>query len=256
MRFPRIPLLVALLMFVVLCITQTAEARGRLGGRINWRPFQRVASAPAATPVATPAVVPAAIVAPSANPTAAQLDAVKTKAPIVTAPAAKTPAKVEAKTTPSKDLKFDPVPIPVKIPAKTIPMTTPKPGSGAEIQKSREGGYKVGTVTLTRGEENMLDEMNRQRIARGIRPIAPDEQLMLSARRHATWMASTRRMQHASNVIETIAMNGTNTVAAIGQWIRSTPHRNIMLSPNLLRVGLAGYINSGGRSYYAAQYGR
>lgn len=141
---------------------------------------------------------------------------------------------------------------PTKQPTKVTPDDDSKDGP-----KHKTAALDVGSIKLTPGEINMLDGINKIRVSRGVAPAAMDKDLMLSARAHAIKMARQNSMYHGGfRGPETVAMNSSNTGAAIMQWLRSGPHYSILINPYNRRVGVAGYVGSNGRSYYVSQFAK
>ncbi len=141
--------------------------------------------------------------------------------------------------------------------AEPVPARKPthvKPDDGTE---HKSASVSVKDIKLTPGELDLMDNINKARISRGVAPAALDKDLMQSARAHAIQMARRRSMYHGGfGGPETVAMNHTHTTEAVMQWLRSGPHYSILINPYNRRVGVAGYTSSSGRSYYVSQFAK
>ena len=119
-------------------------------------------------------------------------------------------------------------------------------------------GQSAGSVSYQAGtEQQVLALLNQIRAQHGLGALSASAQLRSAARAHSadmlqrgyfdhdsrgeTWEARIARYLRSPLVGENIAMaQGPNGSAAgiVGQWMRSGPHRAIILNAGLHRVGL------------------
>lgn len=102
---------------------------------------------------------------------------------------------------------------------------------------------------LTPTEALLVEFVNAQRRRYGLVECMVDNSIQRQVRRHAHWMAATRRMQHAPNVPENIAMGQTTCESLLNTWMNSSGHRALILS-GARRLGIAAYRSPSGRIYY------
>ncbi len=106
-------------------------------------------------------------------------------------------------------------------------------------------------------EVNIVKYTNEQRVKRGLKPLQIDPELMKTARRHASWMARTRRFVHAHlGVAENIAMGQRDSQSVVRAWMNSKGHRANMLNRGNTRIGVAAYRTAGGTIYWCQQFRR
>lgn len=161
-----------------------------------------------------------------------------------TATKSQAPAKPEASAPAKKEAPAVPARKPTQV----------KPDDGT---KSKTAALDPKEIKLTPGEVDLLDNVNKARVSRGVAPAVMDKDLMHSARAHAIQMARSHRMYHGGfNGPEAVAMNHTHTAEAVMQWLRSGPHYRILINPYNRRIGVAGYTSSSGRSYYVTQFAK
>jgi uncharacterized protein YkwD len=120
------------------------------------------------------------------------------------------------------------------------------------------GNVAVGAekLSLTNAEANMLQNVNRERVARGLNALEIDWDLQKGTRRHAEWMASYRIMQHASGYQENIAQGQPDSGSAHRTWMNSPPHRGNILSRGVTKLGVSGYTSPEGRHYWCLRVSR
>jgi len=110
-------------------------------------------------------------------------------------------------------------------------------------------------LTPTDTEAQLLAKTNEVRARHGRKPLTMSPQLMESARRHASWMASAGSLTHTSDpVAENIAWGQADVDEAIESWMNSPGHRANMLSEEYTQIGVAGYFVEGGRIYWCQQF--
>lgn len=111
------------------------------------------------------------------------------------------------------------------------------------------------TLTLHRAEKNLIDATNAQRGAARLSGVEIDAGLMASARAHAQWMASNRRLQHSRDrVAENIAEGQESSAQAISDWMRSPGHRANILNGRHSRIGVGWAADASGRLYWCQQF--
>lgn len=104
-------------------------------------------------------------------------------------------------------------------------------------------------------EKNIIERTNAERARHGLRRLIPDLGLLSSARRHASWMTRSRRLQHTSAPVgENIALGQNNSQEAVRSWMNSSGHRANMLNAGYTRVGAAAYTANDGRIYWCIQF--
>jgi uncharacterized protein YkwD len=103
-------------------------------------------------------------------------------------------------------------------------------------------------------ERNIVHFTNLERTRRGLRPLAVCPRLMGTARRHCSWMCSSRSLTHGRGVAENIAMGQSGSVDAVNGWMNSSGHRANMLSSKYSRIGVAAFQLPGGQIYFCQQF--
>jgi len=110
------------------------------------------------------------------------------------------------------------------------------------------------SFVLTRIEADMLRLTNRERTARGLRPLVMDASLVRSARRHTQWMVSNRNMRHSSGVAENIAYGQRSPESVMNTWMNSRGHRRNILQDKWVYAGMSGIRTAGGTPYWTQQF--
>lgn len=114
---------------------------------------------------------------------------------------------------------------------------------------------KPAAFELFAVERDIIRYTNHERARRGLPPLAADESLVRSARRHTIWMTSRRRLQHASTAsAENIAQGQSSAREAVSSWMHSAGHRANILSYRWSRIGVAAYVASNGQIYWCQQF--
>ena len=120
-----------------------------------------------------------------------------------------------------------------------------------------EGEQKPKEVDLLPIEVNLITYTNAERTRYGLGKLEIDEDLMKSARRHASWMASSRNLAHTSQpVAENIAMGQPHSRQAVRAWMNSSGHRANILNRAYGRIGVAAYRTPAGTIYWCQQFRR
>ena len=106
-------------------------------------------------------------------------------------------------------------------------------------------------------EQNIIKHTNAQRAKYGLASLQIDRGLMKSARQHASWMASNRRLVHTRRpVAENIAMGQLHSRSAVRDWMNSSGHRANILNRMHRLIGVAAYRTPGGTIYWCQQFRR
>ena len=114
---------------------------------------------------------------------------------------------------------------------------------------------KPAAFELYAVEKEIVQYTNRERARRGLPALTADESLVKSARRHAIWMSSRRRLQHATTAsAENIAQGQSTAREAVSSWMHSAGHRANILSYRWSRIGVAAYVASNGQIYWCQQF--
>ncbi len=144
-------------------------------------------------------------------------------------------------------------PPPVQAPAPAAP--TPVDGS-ASVNQQRE-------AVETAMAQQLLERVNAERAVRGIAPLRWDPGLASMARNWSQTMAATGNFSHRPKGSESAfavparccweniyaASGGMGTAQIHEGWMRSTGHRNNILSPEVTAMGAGIVCVPGGRSY-------
>jgi uncharacterized protein YkwD len=120
-----------------------------------------------------------------------------------------------------------------------------------------------------------LTVLNAERARLGLRPVAFNSQLTLAAATYAQYMAQANFFAHdgpdgsspSSRVYragyagqwrgETLAAGQSSGASVIDVWLRSPPHRAIVLDPNIQEVGIGHFFDAGDTygNYWALEAG-
>lgn len=96
----------------------------------------------------------------------------------------------------------------------------------------------VGDLSIDEAELWRLT--NLERVRAGVKPLALNATLQMSARQWAVNMASRERMYHsADNVWENIAAGQVTPAETVDDWMGSTGHRRNLLDPGRTVAGMA-----------------
>ena len=125
----------------------------------------------------------------------------------------------------------------------------------------------------------LIDQVNRTRVAHGLKPLTPEARLTAAAKSHAAAMASDDCFAHVCDggptlverivragypyrtVAENLAAGMARAEAVVKAWMANPGHRRNLLLPDIVEVG-AGYVlreNDGGdhryRHYWTMTFG-
>ena len=149
------------------------------------------------------------------------------------------------------------IPVPV-IPEITPPETTQATDTPRKmlVGRLKQGqSIKQVNVTISLVQERMLDRLNRSRAEKGCPAAAPDPGLMVSAQKHAEYMASTGIFRHGnSGFAENIAMRQGSPLAVNNAWMESSGHYRNMMNPGNVLVGLGAAQNRSGTWFWCQQF--
>jgi uncharacterized protein YkwD len=116
-------------------------------------------------------------------------------------------------------------------------------------------GAAEADLKLLQIEKNIVACTNEERRRRGLAPLAIDLGLVRSARRHAIWMARSRRLQHTrQSVAENIAVGQPTSPEVVRAWMSSSGHRANILNAGHARIGVAAYRTDDGTIYWCQQF--
>lgn len=98
--------------------------------------------------------------------------------------------------------------------------------------------------------QDLLQEINRERIRHGLAPLLSDRQLGLLAQRHAGYMIRQNRLSHhgfeerfqlsgARRCVENVARKYVSPRAVVQGWLESPEHREGLLAPDVTHAGVA-----------------
>jgi len=224
-----------------------------------------VTSSPTATPTATRTRTPWPTNLPTNTPT-------RTPSPTSTPLPTNTPVPTDTAAPGAPTSTSRPPTATATATNTPTPTATPVPPtatSSAACQYSGNASFEATLVNL----------INAERSARGLTPYIVDSRLTLSARDHSTDMACNNFLSHTGSDGSTsgermlrrgytYSWHGENIYAGGGSynsaqqaftwWMNSEPHRNNLMSPNYIHIGL-GYIYSSSSSYggyFTANFGR
>ena len=116
--------------------------------------------------------------------------------------------------------------------------------------KPAEEQFKMHPV-----EEQILQFTNVERARYGLPELQIDENLMQTARQHATWMTVNQSMVHTRlPVAENIAMGQASAQHALQSWMGSSGHRANILNPGHRHIGVAAFQAINGVIFWCQQF--
>lgn len=141
------------------------------------------------------------------------------------------------------------------------------------VPVAREELARVSTATLK--ERDVITLINRVRVRKGCKELRTLASLQTASGRHTSLMARARRLSHqlsgeptlrnrtasagytnATRLGEVIAAGPTTPSGAVKRWLRSSPHRALLLDCRFRAVG-AGYATAGdGGRWWTVDLGR
>lgn len=121
---------------------------------------------------------------------------------------------------------------------------------GSPEGKPAEEQYAMHPV-----EEQIIQFTNAERARYGLPELSMDQNLMNTARQHATWMTVNQSMVHTRlPVAENIAMGQPSAQDALNSWMRSSGHRANILNPGHRRIGVAAFQAVNGVVFWCQQF--
>lgn len=129
----------------------------------------------------------------------------------------------------------------------------------------------AGTVEAHRSPSPMVNEINHERKAHGLRPLHYSPSLARSSSRFVRYLVRTERFAHAARIMasrhfsrlgEILALTPGRTVqraSTLDNWLRSPTHRAVLLSRSFRYIGAARTLSYSGRHdamVWAVQFGR
>lgn len=116
----------------------------------------------------------------------------------------------------------------------------------------------------TKGRDEMLAAVNRERKRVGSRPLTIDPELMACSRTHTRNMVAANVFAHkGSNGLPRVCESGENIFRAsypadvenaVSNFMKSDGHRENMLDPGYTKFGWASETEPSGRTYYTQQF--
>lgn len=137
--------------------------------------------------------------------------------------------KAEAQTVDQKPAVVQPVVVPTAVQPEGA---SPKP----VVRKVSSVASKPVVVSPT---DQVVGLVNRERLARGLRPLKPDPVLMAAAQNWSSVQASKRRMYHSRmGYGENVAYGQTTPQHVHTTWMNSPGHRRNILNPSYSSIGV------------------
>lgn len=154
-------------------------------------------------------------------------------------------------------------PTPYRAPLWPVPEPgrwQPAPGQSA----SDSSASRPQTGGSGAADDRMVDAVNRQRKQAGCSPVRLHGALDRAAQKHSSAMARTRRLTHTGadgsspadrmraagyrvgSAGENVAAGSDTAEAAVTVWMRSAPHRDILLTCRYTHAGVGRAKGSGG----------
>lgn len=195
----------------------------------------------------------AATPSPSASPTAAGPPGAASAGPDDDRGAAApedtgsaTPGR-DATRPPTADPEAPEAPGPVDVPDADAPAAEPTPPPAAAGERTPSPS---ASVPLSAIERQIVDMLNAERTAAGLRPVRVDARLTHGARAWATTMARGGAFAHESEggFSENIAYGYADAAEVHDAWMASAGHRDNRLRPGLTSYGIG--VRAAGTTLY------
>lgn len=110
-------------------------------------------------------------------------------------------------------------------------------------------------------QKELLEEHNKQRESKKIKPLVIDHDLCLYAQKHAEKMAKNNSLNHSqisslprNFVGENIAFGQETPKQVVTSWMSSSGHRYNILNQNYKRVGFGLATDEDGRIYWCTVF--
>jgi len=128
------------------------------------------------------------------------------------------------------------------VPALADPPITPN----RLVQKQCKNGVCSLSYIGSAWEYRVVDLTNKERTARGLRPLKVVKQLMDDARSWSQTQAQSRRMYHSRMGYGENVIYGYKTPEAqMTAWMNSSGHRKNILNPSYTEIGVGVVLNGG-----------
>ncbi|WP_193777804.1 CAP domain-containing protein [Streptomyces sp. E5N298] len=158
-------------------------------------------------------------------------------------------------------------PTPYRAPLWPVPEPgrwQPAPGTAAPGARGDSGGGRPRVTRSGSADSRMVAAVNRQRDKTGCRPVRPHKALGRAAREHSAAMARSGRLTHTGpdgsspadrmreagyrvgSAGENLTAGSDSAEAAVAVWMRSAPHRRILLTCRYTHAGVGRAQGSGG----------
>lgn len=122
----------------------------------------------------------------------------------------------------------------------------------AVLPLSAAGARTAGINDLL--SRQFLAELNSERAARGLGPLAWDHSVAGASASWAYQLHLSGRLRHAGSGRAEIIGNGYRTGQITEAWMRSSGHRNLIADSNLTSVGIGVSCDAAGRIWVVAQF--
>lgn len=150
--------------------------------------------------------------------------------------------------------------------------------AGAQGQSAATGDYVAPPAAPHASAEDddfegrVLELINAERAKYGLAPVRYSNTLDTAAEKHAVHMARVGKMAHdgigdadpgariraegfGDSWGENVATGQTSPEQVVAEWMASPGHRRNILDPTFRQMGVAYTTSSGGRSYWAQEFG-
>lgn len=103
-------------------------------------------------------------------------------------------------------------------------------------------------------EAQVLQQLNGERAARGLKPLAADAGLENASQAWSNSMSGGQNLVHSSDGRAEIIARGWWTGQITDAWMRSDGHRNLVVDPNLTVAGVAVACDARGQMWVTVQF--
>ncbi len=103
-------------------------------------------------------------------------------------------------------------------------------------------------------EAQLLQQLNGERAARGIKPLVADAGLEQASQAWSNSMSSQQNLVHSADGRAEIIARGWWTGQITDAWMRSDGHRNLVVDPNLTVAGVAVACDGRGQMWVTVQF--
>ncbi len=117
--------------------------------------------------------------------------------------------------------------------------------------------------------DGVVRQVNHYRTANGLPPLMPQHELAVAAAEQARYQAATETMSHTGHrgakledrlwrarykhrlAGENVSFGRQTEQAVVEAWIRSDPHREMLLHPKVTEIGVAAALAPNGQVYWS-----